>query len=80
MKYKIRLNIIAQKLYTTDLGQQKSTALNLPFTISLDDERGNKIYIKKHQINQQQGTIDIVTNKLPTFAAIEGNYILPSAF
>ena len=79
-KYKIRLNVIAQKLYTTDLGQQKSTALNLPFTISLDDERGNKIYIKKHQINQQQGTIDIVTNKLPTFAAIDGNYVLPSAF
>jgi aminopeptidase N len=79
-KYKIRLNIQAQKLYTTDLGQQKSTTLNLPFTISLDDERGNNIYLQKHQINQQQGTIDIVTNKLPTFAAVDGNYVLPSAF
>ncbi len=79
-KYKIRLNLVAQKLYTSDLGQQKSTALNLPFTISLDDARGNQIYLKKHQINQQQGTIDIVTNKLPSFAAVDGNYILPSAF
>ncbi|MEM9927136.1 MAG: peptidase [Cyanobacteria bacterium P01_D01_bin.50] len=79
-KYKIRLNLIAQKLYTSDLGQQKSTALNLPFTISLDDVKGNKIYLKQHQINQQQGTIDIVTNKLPTFATVDGNYVLPSAF
>ena len=79
-KYKIKLNVVAQKLSTSDLGQQKSTALNLPFTISLDDEQGNKIYLKKHQINQQQGSIDIVTNELPTFAAIDGNYVFPSAF
>jgi ABC-2 type transport system permease protein len=79
-KYKIRLKVETQKLYTTNLGQQKSAVLNLPITISLEDEAGKQIYLQKHQINQQQATIDVITNKLPTYAAIDGNYILPSAF
>ena len=79
-KYKIKLKLEAQKLYTSNLGQQKSTVLNLPFTISLSDREGNQIYLKKHQIDRKQETIDIITDKLPTYATVDDNYILPSAF
>ncbi|MEM7581493.1 MAG: peptidase, partial [Cyanobacteria bacterium P01_A01_bin.80] len=79
-KYKTTLKIEAQKLYTSDLGQQKSTVLNLPFRVSLNDRKGNQIYLKKHQIDKQQDTINIITDKLPTHAAVDGKYILPSPF
>ncbi|MGH1396228.1 MAG: hypothetical protein ACRAVC_19680 [Trichormus sp.] len=53
--------------------------LNIPFTVSLEDAEGNRIYQQKHQVNQQQATIEVVTDKLPTYAAVDGGYILPSA-
>jgi len=78
-KYKIKLKVEAQKLYTSNLGEQKSAVLNIPFTVSLEDAEGNRIYQQKHQVNQQQATIEVVTDKLPTYAAVDGSYILPSA-
>ncbi|MBD2252781.1 ABC transporter permease/M1 family aminopeptidase [Nostoc parmelioides] len=78
-KYKIKLKVEAQKLYTSNLGEQKSAVLNIPFTVSLEDASGNRIYQQKHQVNQQQATIEVVTDELPTYAAVDGSYILPSA-
>ncbi|WP_413165409.1 hypothetical protein ACL6C3_03580 [Capilliphycus salinus ALCB114379] len=79
-KYKVKLRVEAQKLYTTQLGKQESEALDLPLTISLSDENGKQIFSKKYQISDQNATIDLVTNQRPAYAAVDGNYLLPSAF
>lgn len=79
-RYKVQLQVEAQKLYTTQLGKQESEALDLPVTISLSDENGEEIFSKKYTILGQKATIDLVTNKRPTYAAVDGNYLLPSAF
>lgn len=79
-KYKTTLDIEGQKIYTMDLGKQEITDLNLPVTIVLQNKNGQEIYRQKHQIENQQVSLELITDKLPTTAAIDPDYILPSAF
>ena len=79
-KYKITLDLEGQKIYTTELGKQDFANLNLPVTIALIDATGQEIYRQKHQLPQKETTLELTVDKLPTTAAIDPDYILPSAF
>lgn len=79
-KYQTTLNIEAQKIYTSDLGKQDFANLDIPVTIVLEDAEGNEIYRQKHQIDNQQATIEIITDKEVVNSAIDPDYILPSAY
>ena len=79
-KYKITLDLEGQKIYTTELGKQDFANLDLPVTITLQNEISQEIYRQKHQLPQQQTTLELTTDTLPTTAAIDPDYVLPSAF
>ncbi len=79
-KYKVTLQIEAQKLYTKNLGQQESTTLDFPLTLSLLNQDREPIFSKQYQISTQQATVEIILDQLPIYAAVDPNYILPSAF
>ena len=79
-KFKITLEIEAQKRYTRELGRQEITELDIPLTIALSDEAGNTIYRKKHDISQQKATLELIVDQLPTNATVDPDYVLPSAF
>ncbi|MEM8718503.1 MAG: peptidase [Cyanobacteria bacterium P01_G01_bin.39] len=79
-KYKIVLDLEGQKIYTTELGKQDFSNLDFPVTITLQDAEGQEVYRQKHQLPQQQTTLELTIDKLPTTAAIDPDYVLPSAF
>ncbi|MEM6349089.1 MAG: peptidase, partial [Bacteroidota bacterium] len=79
-KYQITLDLEGQKIYTSELGKQDFANLNIPVTIALQDETGKEIYRRKHSLPQQQITLQLTTDKLPASAAIDPDYVLPSAF
>ncbi|MEL6929957.1 MAG: peptidase [Cyanobacteria bacterium J06600_6] len=79
-KYKITLDLAGQKLYTTELGKQDFANLDLPVTIALKDATGKEIYRQKHSLPQKETTLELTVDKLPTTAAIDPDYVLPSAF
>ncbi|ACB52429.1 hypothetical protein cce_3081 [Crocosphaera subtropica ATCC 51142] len=79
-KFKIMLEIEAQKRYTKDLGRQEPTELDIPLTLALSDEAGNIIYRQKHEISGQKATLELMTDQLPTHAKVDPDYLLPSAF
>ncbi|MEM8832085.1 MAG: peptidase, partial [Cyanobacteria bacterium P01_G01_bin.19] len=79
-KYQINLDLEGQKIYTSELGKQDFANLNIPVTIALQDATGKEIYRQKHPLPQQQTTLEITTDKLPSSAAIDPDYVLPSAF
>ncbi|MEM9216020.1 MAG: peptidase [Cyanobacteria bacterium P01_F01_bin.150] len=78
--FEIELHLDAQKIYTQNLGQQDSVPLDIPVTITLENEAGNIIYDQEHQLNQQYSVVSFEIDQMPSFAAIDPNYILPSSF
>lgn len=78
--FKVDLQLDAQKFYTRNLGQQDSAPLDIPVTITLENQAGEIIYNQKHWLDQQYAIVSLTTNERPTFAAIDPNYVLPSAF
>ncbi|MGB3534593.1 MAG: ABC transporter permease [Microcoleaceae cyanobacterium] len=79
-KYKMQLKIEAQQLYTKNLGEQELKPLDFPLTISLLNKEKQPIYSEQYQISNQQASIEIILDQQPTYAAVDRNYILPSAF
>ena len=78
--FHVRLRIEARKLYTQGLGTQHAVTVQLPLTIALWNREGEAIYHHKHQINQQQMEIDLITSEPPARAAVDPNYALLSTF
>ncbi|MEL4897089.1 ABC transporter permease/M1 family aminopeptidase [Crocosphaera sp. Alani8] len=79
-KFKITLDIEAQKIYTRELGRQEITELDIPLTIALSDQQGNTIYEQKHEIDNQSATLELIIDQLPSSATVDPDYVLPSAF
>ena len=79
-KYKVTLEVEGQKFYTSELGQQEATDLDLPVTISLIGENGESIYNRKHKIKGQKAAIELVTEEFPIYGKVDPNYVFPSAF
>ena len=78
--YRIQLQVDAQKLYTTQLGQQTAAALDLPLTISLRNEAGEVIYEEERYLQDAQATVELVVGERPVSASVDGDYALPSSF
>ncbi|MEM9087448.1 MAG: peptidase [Cyanobacteria bacterium P01_F01_bin.53] len=78
--YRIQLQVDAQKLYTTQLGQQTAAALDLPLTISLRNQAGEVIYEEERYLQDAQATVELVVGELPVSASVDGDYALPSSF
>lgn len=64
-KYQVTLTLEGQKIYTTELGKQDLTNLDLPVTIALQDSSGQEIYRQKHQLEQGQTTLKLNLDQLP---------------
>ena len=79
-KYQVTIDLAGQKIYTTELGKQDFANLDLPVTITLTDATGKEIYRQKHSLPQKETTLQLTVDKLPTSAAIDPDYVLPSAF
>ncbi|MEM7064308.1 MAG: peptidase [Cyanobacteria bacterium P01_B01_bin.77] len=79
-KFDIHLTLDAQKLQSSELGQQQVMSLNMPVTIQLTDENNNHIYVAKPLLTKPQTTLTLVTDQQPAYAAIDPNYKLPSAY
>ncbi|MDY7023259.1 MAG: peptidase, partial [Cyanobacteriota bacterium] len=79
-KYKVKLNVEAQKIYTKDLGQQESTVLDFPVQVSLLNQNREPIFSEPYKIYDQQATLEIILDEQPIYAAVDRDYILPSAF
>ena len=79
-QYEVSLTLEAQQLQTTGLGEQQSQPLNLPVTIELNDAEGNSIEVIKPVLTDTQTTLTLITNELPSSAAIDPDYRLPSAY
>ena len=79
-KYEIALNIEAQKLKTTGLGEQQILPLNLPVTIELNNAEGNLIRVIRPSLTDTQTTISLITDELPESVTVDPNYRLPSAY
>ena len=79
-QYRVQLNVEAQKLITTDLGQQTTAPLIMPVAIALHNQAGDVIYEAEHSLNGAEDTIEITVRDLPALAAIDGDYTLPSSF
>ena len=79
-QFNIQLELDAQKLRTTGLGEQETLPLDVPITVALSDADGELVYEAQHQIAETQATLEVVTDKQPTYAAVDPNYRLPSPF
>ncbi|MEM8612417.1 MAG: ABC transporter permease [Cyanobacteria bacterium P01_H01_bin.105] len=79
-KFDIHLTLEAQKLESSELGQQQVMPLNMPVTIQLTDENNNPVYVAKPLLTKLQTTLTLVTDQQPAYAAIDPNYKLPSAY
>ncbi len=62
------------------MGKQDITNLNLPVVIALKDGNGEEIYRGEHLIGEQQTSLELITDQQVATAAIDPDYILPSAF
>ncbi|MEO1299220.1 MAG: peptidase, partial [Cyanobacteria bacterium J06636_16] len=78
--YRIQLQVDAQKLYTTQLGQQTAAVLDLPLTISLRNEAGEVIHEEERYLQDAQATVELVVSERPVSASVDGDYALPSSF
>lgn len=79
-KYNILLTLKAHKFQTSGLGQQASSALDLPITIELTDKNNQPIEVIKPLLDQEHITLELVTDTLPISVTIDPGYTLPSAY
>ena len=79
-QYRVQLNVEAQKLITTDLGQQTTAPLEMPVMIALQNQDGDVIYEAEHTLDGMESSVEMTVSELPAVAAIDGDYILPSSF
>jgi aminopeptidase N len=79
-KYQVKLNVEAQQLYTKNLGEQELKPLDFPVQISFFNQNREPIFSQKYKIPDPQTTVEIILNERPTYAAVDRDYILPSAF
>ncbi|MEO0376247.1 MAG: hypothetical protein AAF329_16820 [Cyanobacteria bacterium P01_A01_bin.17] len=79
-RYDVRLTLEAQQFQASGLGQQQAMPLNLPVTIELADEDNQPIEMVRPVLSEAQATIALVTDEQPTFAAVDPEYKLPSAY
>ena len=79
-QYRVQLNVEAQKLITTDLGQQTTAPLEMPVAIALQNQAGEVIYEAEHTLNGVESTVEVTVSELPVVAAVDGDYTLPSSF
>ncbi|MEO1636669.1 MAG: peptidase, partial [Cyanobacteria bacterium J06631_9] len=79
-RYDVVINVEAQKIQTTGLGEQSTHPVNLPITIELRDANNQLIQTFQPTINQEQSTITLVTDQVPSSATIDPRYRLPSAY
>lgn len=79
-KFDIQLELDAQKIRTTGLGEQETLPLNLPVTVALTNADGEAIYQAQHQIRPAQTTLELITDERPVYAAVDPDYRLPSPF
>ncbi|MEO1742799.1 MAG: peptidase [Cyanobacteria bacterium J06629_9] len=79
-RYDVRLTLEAQQFQASGLGQQQAMPLNLPVTIELTDEANQPIEVVRPVLSEAQTTITLVTDERPTFAAVDPEYKLPSAY
>ncbi|MEL6555211.1 MAG: peptidase [Cyanobacteria bacterium J06621_11] len=79
-RYDIQLTLEAQKFQTSGLGEQSIAPLSMPVTVELGDANGNPLKVVKPVLDKSQTIINLITEHVPKYAAIDPDYRLPSAY
>ncbi len=75
-KFKLSLTISSKKLRSDGMGYQTEIPVNDYMSIGVFGDNNEELYLKKHKINKNQMTFEIIVDKKPVRAGIDPNIIL----
>ncbi|MFK7778199.1 MAG: hypothetical protein QM501_08770, partial [Gimesia sp.] len=79
-EYQVTLQIEANQLKTSGLGEQEKQKLSIPVRIELTDDRGDSIYSEQHDLKSVSSEIKIEVSTLPVDAVVDPDYRYPQPF